>query len=199
MKSNLCASQVEMAVEDSFKRLLSLSMETEVRLLTKQEADEEAIKVFAENLRQLLMASPLGQKNVLAIDPGYRTGCKVVCLDAQGKLLQNTTIYITQSDEQKEQAAKTIKDLCRLYHIECIAVGNGTAGRETESFVRSLKLGNIQTVMVNESGASIYSASEVAREEFPDYDVTVRVLCPSAVACRTLWLNWSRSILKVSV
>ena len=171
---NPCASQVEMAVEDSFKRLLSLSMETEVRLLTKQAADEEAIKVFAENLRQLLMASPLGQKNVLAIDPGYRTGCKVVCLDAQGKLLQNTAIYISQSDEQKEQAAKMIKELCRLYNIECIAVGNGTAGRETESFVRSLKLDGIQTVMVNESGASIYSASEVAREEFADFDVTVR-------------------------
>ena len=173
-KTNFCASQVEMAIEDSFKRLLSLSMETEIRLLTKEAADEEAIKVFAENLRQLLMASPLGQKNVLAIDPGYRTGCKVVCLDAQGKLLQNTAIYISQSDEQKEQAVKTIKDLCRLYHIECIAIGNGTAGRETESFVRSLKLADIQTVMVNESGASIYSASEVAREEFADFDVTVR-------------------------
>ena len=173
-KTNLCASQVEMAIEDSFKRLLSLSMETEIRLLTKEAADAEAIKVFAENLRQLLMASPLGQKNVLAIDPGYRTGCKVVCLDAQGKLLQNTAIYISQSDEQKEQAVKTIKELCRLYHIECIAIGNGTAGRETESFVRSLKLADIQTVMVNESGASIYSASEVAREEFADFDVTVR-------------------------
>lgn len=172
--ANLCASQVGMAVEDSFKRLLSLSMETEIRLLTKQAADEEAIKVFAENLRQLLMASPLGQKNVLAIDPGFRTGCKVVCLDAQGKLLQNTAIFISQSDEQREQAVKMVKELCRLYKIECIAVGNGTAGRETESFVRSLKLENIQTVMVNESGASIYSASEVAREEFADFDVTVR-------------------------
>jgi len=171
---NLCASQVELAIEDSFKRLLSLSMETEVRLITKQAADEEAIKVFTENLRQLLMASPLGQKNILAIDPGYRTGCKVVCLDAQGKLLHNTAIYISQSEDQFEQAAKTIKDLCRLHKIECIAVGNGTAGRETESFVRSLKIENIQIVMVNESGASIYSASEVAREEFADYDVTVR-------------------------
>jgi len=169
-----CSMQVEMAVEDSFKRLLSLSMETEIRLLTKEAADLEAIKVFAENLRQLLMASPLGQKNVLAIDPGYRTGCKVVCLDAQGKLLHNSTIFISQSDEQKEQAVKTIKDLCRLYKIECIAIGNGTAGRETESFVRSLKLADIQTVMVNESGASIYSASEAAREEFADFDLTVR-------------------------
>jgi uncharacterized protein len=173
-KNNLCASQVETAIEDSFKRLLSLSMETEIRLLTKEAADTDAIKVFAENLRQLLMASPLGQKNVLAIDPGYRTGCKVVCLDAQGKLLHHTTIFISQSDEQKEQAVKTIKDLCRLYQIECIAIGNGTAGRETESFVRALKLENIQTVMVNESGASIYSASPVAREEFADFDVTVR-------------------------
>jgi uncharacterized protein len=171
---NLCASQIEMAVEDSFKRLLSLSMETEVRLLTKQAADAEAINVFAGNLRQLLMASPLGQKNILAIDPGFRTGCKVVCLDAQGKLLHNTAIYISQSEDQFEQAAKTIKDLCKLYKIECIAVGNGTAGRETESFVRSLKIVDIQTVMVNESGASIYSASEVAREEFADFDVTVR-------------------------
>jgi len=116
----------------------------------------------------------LGQKNVLAIDPGIRTGCKVVCLDAQGKLLHHTAIYLSQSDEQKEQAFQTVKDLCRLHKIECIAIGNGTAGRETESFVRSLKLENIQIVMVNESGASIYSASEVAREEFADYDVTVR-------------------------
>ncbi len=177
---NPCASQVEMSLEDSFKRLLSLSMETEVRLLTKQEADEEAIKVFAENLRQLLMAAPLGQKSVLAIDPGFRTGCKVVCLDAQGKLLQNTAIYISQSDEQKEQAVKTVKDLCKLYKIECIAIGNGTGGRETESFVRSVVKGdpslnsNIQVILVNESGASIYSASDVAREEFADFDVTVR-------------------------
>ncbi len=173
-RGNLCASQMEMAIEDAFKRLLSLSMETEIRLFTKEEADEEAIKVFAENLRQLLMASPLGQKNVLALDPGFRTGCKVVCLDAQGKLLHHTAIYISQSEEQKEKAVKTVKDLCLQYNIECIAIGNGTAGRETESFVRSLKLADIQTVMVNESGASIYSASEVARQEFADYDVTVR-------------------------
>lgn len=173
-KANLCAPQLQMAIEDSFKRLLSLSMETEIRLLTKQAADAEAIKVFADNLRQLLMAPALGQKNVLAIDPGYRTGCKLVCLDAQGKLLQNTTIFISQSDEQKDQAVKTVKELCGLYHIECIAIGHGTAGRETESFVRSLKLVDVQTVMVNESGASIYSASPVAREEFPDLDLTVR-------------------------
>ncbi len=173
-KTNFCVSQLEMAIEDCFKRLLSLSMETEIRLLTKESADEEAIKVFAENLRQLLMASPLGEKNVLAIDPGLRTGCKVVCLDAQGKLLYHTAIFISQSEDQKDQAITTIKELCRQYKIECIAIGNGTAGRETESFVRSLKLEGIQIVMVNESGASIYSASPVAREEFADYDVTVR-------------------------
>lgn len=169
-----CSQQVQMAVEDSFKRLLSLSMETEIRLITKQKADEEAIRVFADNLRQLLMAPALGQKNVLAIDPGLRTGCKVTCLDAQGKLLQHTVIYISQSDAEKEQAAQTLKKSCQLFNIECIAVGNGTAGRETEAFVRSLKLPNVQTVLVNESGASIYSASDVAREEFPDHDITVR-------------------------
>ena len=171
---NLCANQVLMALEDGFKRLLSLSMETEIRLLTKQKADEEAIKVFADNLRQLLMASPLGQKNVLALDPGYRTGCKVVCLNSQGKLLNNAVIYVTQSDVEKEQAAATIKKFCQLFNIECVAIGNGTASRETDSFIRALKLPNIQTVMVNESGASIYSASDVAREEFPNHDVTVR-------------------------
>ncbi|MBF0489633.1 MAG: RNA-binding transcriptional accessory protein [Candidatus Omnitrophica bacterium] len=171
---NLSASQVQMAVEDGFKRLLAMSMETEIRLLTKQKADEEAIRVFVENLRQLLMAAPLGQKNVLAVDPGFRTGAKVVCLTAQGKLVHNTVIYVTHSDDQKEQAAATIKKLCALFNIECIAIGNGTASRETEQFIRSLKLPNIQVVMVNESGASIYSASDVARQEFPDHDVTVR-------------------------
>ena len=171
---NPCSGQVFMALEDSFKRLLSLSMETEIRLLTKHKADEEAIKVFADNLRQLLMAAPLGEKNVLAIDPGFRTGCKVVCLNSQGKLLNNTVIYISQSDAEKEQSAATVKKFCQLFNIECIAIGNGTASRETEQFARSLKLSNIQTVMVNESGASIYSASDVAREEFPNHDVTVR-------------------------
>ncbi len=171
---SLCASQVQMALEDSFKRLLSLSMETEVRVLTKQKADEEAIRVFADNLRQLLMASPLGEKNVLAIDPGYRTGCKIVCLNAQGKLLNNTVLYLTGSDSQVEDAAAGIKKLCNLFNIECIAVGNGTASREAESFARSLKIPNVQVVQVNESGASIYSASDVAREEFPNHDVTVR-------------------------
>ena len=171
---NFCGAQVLMALEDSFKRLLAPSMETEIRLLTKQKADEEAIKVFADNLRQLLMSSPLGQKNVLALDPGYRTGCKVVCLNGQGKLLYHTVIYIIQSQVEKEQAATTIKKLCQQFNVECIAVGNGTASRETEGFIRALKLPHIQTVMVNESGASIYSASEVARQEFPHQDVTVR-------------------------
>jgi len=171
---NPCAGEVGMALEDSFKRLLALSMETEIRLLTKQNADLEAIKVFADNLRQLLMASPLGEKNVLAIDPGYRTGCKVICLNSQGKLLNNTVIYISQSEAEKEHASSIIKKLCQLFNIECVAIGNGTAGRETDSFIRSLKLEKIQIVMVNESGASIYSASDVAREEFPNHDVTVR-------------------------
>ncbi|MDO8675557.1 MAG: Tex family protein [Candidatus Omnitrophota bacterium] len=172
--ANACSSQVQMAVEDCFKRLLSLSIETEARLLSKQKADEEAIQVFADNLRQLLMASPLGQKNILAMDPGYRTGCKVVCLNAQGKLMHHTVIYVTQSEAEKERAIQTMKKLCQTFDIECIAVGNGTAGRETEAFARFLKLPGIQVVMVNESGASIYSASDAAREEFPDHDVTVR-------------------------
>ena len=162
-----------MALEDGYKRLLSLSIETEVRLISKHAADEEAIKVFMDNLRQLLMASPLGQKNVLSIDPGYRTGCKVVVLNAQGKLVHHAVIYLQTSD-QTEDAAATIKKLHKLFSFECVAVGNGTGGREAESFVRSLKLPNVQVVLVNESGASIYSASDVAREEFPDHDVTVR-------------------------
>jgi len=173
-KHNLCSEQVRTAMIDAYKRLLSLSMETEIRLETKQKADLEAIRVFAENLRQLLLAPPLGEKNVLAIDPGFRTGCKVVCLDKQGKLLYNTTIYPTHSEEKVNEAENIIIELCKLYHIEVIAIGNGTASRETESFIRKLNLKNIHVVMVNESGASIYSASEVAREEFPDYDVTVR-------------------------
>jgi len=173
-KHNLCSEQVRTAMIDAYKRLLSLSMETEIRLETKQKADLEAIRVFAENLRQLLLAPPLGEKNVLAIDPGYRTGCKVVCLDRQGKLLYNTTIYPTHSEEKVKEAENIIIELCKVYHIEVIAIGNGTASRETEAFIRKLNLKNIHVVMVNESGASIYSASDVAREEFPDYDVTVR-------------------------
>jgi uncharacterized protein len=169
------SEQVKEAVRDSYKRLLSESMETEVRLATKKAADKEAIRVFAENLRQLLLASPLGQKNVLAIDPGFRTGCKVVCLDRQGKLLHNDTIYPHQSEARADEAGKKIRELCERFSVEAVAIGNGTAGRETESFVRASGLpAAIQIVMVNESGASVYSASEAAREEFPDYDVTVR-------------------------
>jgi uncharacterized protein len=150
-------------------------METEIRLATKKRADEEAIRVFVENIRQLLLASPLGQKNVLAIDPGFRTGCKVVCLDRQGKLLYTETIYPFQSEKGATNAGSKIIEICERFGVEAIAVGNGTAGRETETFIRSLDLPkNIQLVMVNESGASVYSASEVAREEFPDQDVTVR-------------------------
>ena len=167
--------QVRLAVRDCYKRLLSVSMETEVRLATKKAADVEAIRVFAENLRQLLLSSPLGQKNVLAIDPGFRTGCKVVCLDRQGKLLHNDTIYPHLSEKMTDQAREKIRDFCERFSVEAIAIGNGTAGRETESFVRTIGLpASIQIVMVNESGASVYSASEVAREEFPDHDITVR-------------------------
>jgi protein Tex len=168
------ATQVRTAVHDSYKRLLSLSMETEIRLDIKKRADEEAIRVFAENLRQLLLSPPLGQKNVLAIDPGFRTGCKVVCLDRQGKLNHHETIFLL-SEKGLADAGARILGLCERFHIEAIAIGNGTAGRETETFIRGLALpSGIQVAMVNESGASIYSASEGAREEFPDQDVTVR-------------------------
>ncbi len=172
---NAAAEQVRMAVQDGFKRLLSLSMETEIRLAVKQAADEEAINVFAENLRQLLMAAPLGQKHVLALDPGFRTGCKVVCLDNQGRLLENDTIYPHEPQKRIDEASNTILRLCEKFKVEFIAVGNGTAGRETESFVRGLDLkGKPHVIMVSENGASVYSASEAAREEFPDYDLTVR-------------------------
>ncbi len=172
---NPSSRQVLLAVDDSYKRLLSLSMESEIRMLTKQKADEEAINVFAKNLRQLLMEAALGQKRVLAVDPGFRTGCKLVCLDAQGKLLENTTIFIGQSEAMAQQAAETVKKLCEKHNVEAIAIGNGTASRETESFIRGLGLSKeILIIMVNESGASIYSASDVAREEFPGHDVTVR-------------------------
>lgn len=176
LKGNGAAARhVKMAVHDSYKRLLSISMETEVRLETKKRADEEAILVFAANLRQLLLAPPLGQKNVLAIDPGFRTGCKVVCMDRQGKLMHTETIYPHQSEERASEAAAKIISLCERFDAETVAIGNGTAGRETEAFVRKLNLPErIQIIMVNESGASVYSASDVAREEFPDQDVTVR-------------------------
>ncbi len=169
------SSQVELAIKDAYKRLLKPSMETEARVTSKLGADEKAIQVFAENLHQLLLSSPLGQKPVMAIDPGFRTGCKVVCLDAQGKLLVNDAIYPNAPQNQTRVAGETVINYCKKYNIEAIAIGNGTASRETESFVKSLGLSSsILIVMVNESGASIYSASAVARKEFPDYDVTVR-------------------------
>jgi uncharacterized protein len=171
---NDAAAQVMLACNDSYKRLLSMSMETEIRLATKKKADETAIKVFADNLRQLLLAPPLGQKSILAIDPGFRTGCKTVCLDRQGKLLHHETISLL-SEKAQDVSAQTIINLCDKFHIEAIAVGNGTASRETEAFLRALNLPKeIQIVMVNESGASIYSASKLARDEFPDQDITVR-------------------------
>jgi uncharacterized protein len=172
--NNSCAKQVEMAIQDGYKRLLMPAMETEVRAEAKKRADENAIRVFAENIRQLLLAAPLGQKRVLALDPGFRTGCKVVCLDEQGSLLANTAVYPHTGPGQASEAAETIKDWVKKYQIQAIAIGNGTAGRETETFVRNLNLNGIHIIMVNESGASIYSASEVARDEFPDKDVTVR-------------------------
>jgi uncharacterized protein len=172
---NSAAQQVKLAVHDCYKRLLSLSMETETRVAAKERADAEAIRVFAENIRQLLLSPPLGQKNVLAIDPGFRTGCKVVCIDRQGKLLHTDVIYPHFSEKNTGEAGAKIIELCKRYEVEAIAIGNGTAGRETEAFARQLGLpASIQIVMVNESGASIYSASEVAREEFPDQDLTVR-------------------------
>ena len=172
--ANECSAQLRLAIQDSYKRLLKPSMETEVRLITRKRADEEAIRVFAENARQLLLAAPLGSKRTMAIDPGFRTGCKVVCLDEQGKLLINTTIYPHTGGSKAAEAVHEIKQLFQQYNIDAIAIGNGTAGRETEDFIRKLNLPGALVVMVNESGASIYSASDVAREEFPDYDITVR-------------------------
>jgi uncharacterized protein len=173
--SNAAAAQLAMAIEDSFTRLLKPSMETEFRVASKSKADEEAIRVFAENLRQLLLASPLGQKKILAIDPGFRTGCKVVCLDEQGNFLKYQTIFPHAPQNDRIGATQTLKELVATYNIEAIGYGNGTAGKETEQLVRSIDFGRtIPVFMVNESGASIYSASEVAREEFPNEDVTVR-------------------------
>ncbi|TDG37125.1 RNA-binding transcriptional accessory protein [Pedobacter changchengzhani] len=174
LSSNSASKQVQQALEDGYKRLLEPAMETELRVLTKQKADVEAIRVFAENARQLLLSAPMGQKNVLAIDPGFRTGCKVVCLDKQGQLLENTAIYPHTGQGNVKNAGFTIEQLCEKHEIEAIAIGNGTAGRETETFIRGLNLPNVTIVMVNESGASIYSASDVAREEFPTQDITVR-------------------------
>jgi len=171
----LVTEQVDTAVRDSYKRLLAPSLEKEYRHELKRRADEQAIRVFVENLRELLLAPPLGQRRVLGLDPGFRTGCKLVCLDAQGNLLQHTAIYPHTGERGRVEAGRTVRELCERYAIEAIAIGNGTAGRETETFIRDLQLPAApQVVMVNESGASIYSASEVAREEFPDHDLTVR-------------------------
>lgn len=170
-----CGEQVEQAVVDSYKRLLAPSIETEFANESKLKADREAIHVFAENLRQLLLAAPLGQKRVLAIDPGYRTGCKVVCLDEQGNLLHNENIYPHKPQEETKQAARKITSLVSAYQIEAVAIGNGTASRETEHFIKKLRYDrDIHVYVVSEDGASVYSASKVAREEFPQYDVTVR-------------------------
>lgn len=171
---NPSSNEVRIAAADAYKRLIKPSMETEIRLLTKKKADAEAIRVFTDNARQLLLAAPVGQKRIMAIDPGFRTGCKLVCLDEQGQLVENTNIYPHSGNEGSKEAAKTIRFLADKYKIEAIAIGNGTAGRETETFVRSLELPDTIIVMVNESGASVYSASAVAREEFPDKDITVR-------------------------
>ncbi len=168
------AGEVELAVEEGYKRLMSPSIENEVRLLTKEKADEEAIKTFMTNLRQLLMAPPLGPRMVMAVDPGVRTGCKAVCLNAQGKMLEYETVFLQQGDRREAEAADIIRRLARKHAIEVVAIGNGTASRETEAFVRKLSLEGVKIMMVNESGASYYSASEVARREFPDLDVSVR-------------------------
>lgn len=167
-----CSEHIHKAIKDSYRRLLQPAMETEFRSLLKQQADEEAINVFAENLRQLLLSSPLGNKKILAIDPGYRTGCKVVCLDEKGDLKNTSLIYIHEGNKQHE-AEHIIRNLVQEYNIQAFAIGDGTAGRETEQFIKKLNLG-VPVFMVNEDGASVYSASDIAREEFPDYDVTVR-------------------------
>jgi uncharacterized protein len=170
-----CSEQVQMAVKDSLKRLLAPSIETEFMHEWKQKSDEEAIRVFGENLRQLLLAPPLGQKRVLAIDPGFRTGCKVVCLDEFGNLLHNETIYPHPPQREVRESAKKMSTLVSAYKIDAIAVGNGTAGRETEQFIKYMRFDReISVFSVNEDGASIYSASKIARDEFPEYDVTVR-------------------------
>ncbi len=172
---NASTDLVQDAIDDAWKRLLEPSLETEMRALYKEKADEVAVKVFAENLRQLLLAAPLGKKRVLALDPGFRTGCKVVILNEYGALVHNETIYPHPPQNEHGKAAAKIANLVQAYKIDVIAIGNGTAGRETEDFVKSIRFDrDITAVMVNESGASIYSASKVAREEFPDYDITVR-------------------------
>ncbi len=175
----VCKAQVALAIRDGYKRLLKPSLETEFAQHSKVKADTEAIQIFADNLQQLLLSPPLGQQRVLAIDPGYRTGCKTVCLDAQGNLLVDTVLYLAQSEAQRQQAVQTVNNLVSKHKIDAIAIGNGTAGRETEEFIRSLGLTKpsgevIPTYVISEQGASIYSASEVARTEFPNHDITVR-------------------------
>ncbi len=173
--ASACSEQVTLAVEDAYKRLMAPSIETEIRAEMKEKADREAVRVFADNVRELLLAPPLGQKRVLAIDPGFRTGGKVVCLDAQGKLLADSVIYPTGAAHQQADARQTLTRLAAQHAVEAIAIGNGTASRETEAFVRAIDFGRaIPVVSVNESGASVYSASEIARQELPDKDVTVR-------------------------
>lgn len=175
LDSGPSSEEVEKAARDSYKRLLKPSLETEARMQSKILADEEAIRVFANNLRELLLSSPLGEKKILAVDPGFRTGCKVVYLNKQGKLIENTTIYPNPPQNDTRNADKIIKALYEKYEFEAVAIGNGTAGRETERYFKALGLpSKVAIVQVNESGASIYSASDVAREEFPDYDLTVR-------------------------
>lgn len=169
------AEQLSLACEDAWKRLLAPSMENEIRNQYKEKADEKAIQVFSDNLRQLLMAPPLGRKRVLAIDPGFRTGCKIVLLDAFGSLLHNETIYPHPPNHEVKQSVQKLKNLVNTYNVEVIAIGNGTAGRETEDLIRSIRFDRkLISIMVNESGASVYSASKAARDEFPDYDITVR-------------------------
>jgi uncharacterized protein len=175
VRTGACTEQVRLAVRDGYKRLLARAMETETRAEAKSRADAAAIGVFARNLRQLLLAPPLGQKTVLAIDPGWRTGCKTVVLDPEGQLVHDEVIYLDQGEHCTRAATDGVRRLVTTYHVEAIAIGNGTAGRETEAFIRSLGLpAEVTVVMVNESGASVYSASDVAREEFPDHDITVR-------------------------
>lgn len=173
--NNACGQQVAEAVQDAYKRLLKPSIETEFATQSKERADEEAIKVFAENLRQLLLASPLGQKRVMGIDPGFRTGCKVVCLDAQGNLLHNENIYPHPPVSKQKEAFAKLQMMMESYKIDAVAIGNGTASRETEEFLKHQRFNrDVQIFIVSEQGASIYSASKIARDEFPDYDVTVR-------------------------
>jgi len=173
--NNECSRQVASAITDSYNRLMEPSVETEFANISKEKADKEAISVFAENLRQLLLAPPLGQKRIMAVDPGYRTGCKIVCLDDKGDLLHNETIYPHKPQQEKKLAAKKLLSLVNAYNIEAIAIGNGTASRETEYFIKRLRFDrDLEVYIVNEDGASVYSASSVARQEFPQYDVTVR-------------------------